>query len=74
MYRDEDDDVQFVALNPMTALMLSVIEANDGMQLTDIVDVIAQQVPQFTIEQLQQGAQHTLAEFADLGIIKTKNL
>ncbi|WP_017218004.1 HvfC family RiPP maturation protein [Pseudoalteromonas sp. NJ631] len=74
LYRDEEDDVQFVALNPMTALMLSVIEANDGMQLTDIVDVIAQQVPQFTIEQMQQGAQHTLAEFADLGIIKTKNL
>ncbi|MEJ6476054.1 DNA-binding domain-containing protein [Pseudoalteromonas piscicida] len=74
LYRDDEDEVQFIALNPMTALMLSVIESNNGLQLVDLVGDIANQVPQFSHEQLYQGAQHTLSEFANLGIIKAKNL
>lgn len=74
LYRDGEDDVQFIALNPMTALMLSVIESNGGAQLSEITSDIAKQVPQFSQEQLFQGALHTLGELAKLGIIKTKNL
>ncbi|BDF94770.1 DUF2063 domain-containing protein [Pseudoalteromonas sp. KAN5] len=73
VYRDIDDEVQFLATNAMTALLLSIIDSTPGIQLSALVAQVAQHAQQFTIEQLQQGAIATLSAMADRGVIVTKN-
>ena len=73
LYRDAEDEVQFIALNPMTALLLSLIDSNPGITLAELVADI-QAAPQFSVEQLQQGAEQTLTEFASRGILLAKVL
>ena len=74
LYRDAEDEVQFIALNPMTALLLSLIDSNPGITLAELVADIQAQAPQFSVEQLQQGAEQTLTEFASRGILVAKVL
>lgn len=74
LYRDDEDEVQFIALNPMTALLLSLIEMNPGITLAELVTEIQQQAPQFSTQQLQQGAEQTLTEFGSRGILVAKVL
>lgn len=73
VYRDTDDEVQFLATNAMTALLLSIIDVTPGIRLPALVAQVAQQAPQFTPEQLLQGATATLTAMAKLGVIVTKN-
>ncbi|HEA18254.1 MAG TPA: DUF2063 domain-containing protein [Pseudoalteromonas prydzensis] len=73
VYRDADDEVQFLATNAMTALLLSIIDVTPGIRLPALVAQVAQQAPQFTTEQLFQGATATLNAMASLGVIVTKN-
>ena len=73
VYRDSDDEVQFLATNAMTALLLSIIDITPGIRLSAVVDHLVQQAPQFTTEQLFQGATATLSAMAELGVIVTKN-
>ena len=74
LYRDAEDEVQFIALNPMTALLLSLIDSNPGITFAQLVADIQEQAPQFSVEQLQQGAEQTLTEFASRGILVAKVL
>ena len=73
VYRDNKDDVQFLSTNAMTALLLSIIDSNQGIQLGSLVEYIAEQTPQFTYEQLLQGATITLGAMVERGVIVTKN-
>lgn len=73
VYRDTDDDVQFLATNAMTALLLSIIDSAPSIQLPALIAQVAQHAPQFTPEQLFQGATATLSAMAELGVIVTKN-
>ncbi|WP_404343073.1 DUF2063 domain-containing protein [Pseudoalteromonas mariniglutinosa] len=74
VYRDHDDEVQFLATNSMTALLLAIIDSNAGIHLTEVCQQVAVHAPQFTDEQLFQGALATLSALAERGVIVTKNL
>ncbi|KAF7770177.1 hypothetical protein PCIT_a3158 [Pseudoalteromonas citrea] len=73
VYRDSDEEVAFISSNPMTALLLSQLEQNPGITLTALVEEIAGQLPQFSYEQLCNGAQQTLNAMAELKIVASKN-
>ena len=73
VYRDEDDDVQFLATNAMTALLLSIIEASDGATFDDVCQQVLAHAPQFNAEQIAQGALVTLNAMVERGVIVTKN-
>ncbi|TMO05325.1 putative DNA-binding domain-containing protein [Pseudoalteromonas sp. S558] len=73
VYRDEDDDVQFLATNAMTALLLSIIEASDGATFNDVCQQVLAHAPQFNAEQIAQGALVTLNAMVERGVIVTKN-
>jgi len=73
VYRDEEDDVQFLSTNAMTALLLSLIENNEGATFDDICQEINSQVPHFSYEQITQGAFITVQSMCERGIIVTKN-
>jgi hypothetical protein len=73
VYRDTDDEVQFLATNAMTALLLAIIDTTPSIKLASLVEQVALQAPQFTTEQLVQGATVTLHALAERGVIVTKN-
>ncbi|MBH0059083.1 putative DNA-binding domain-containing protein [Pseudoalteromonas sp. SWXJZ94C] len=73
VYRDENDDVQFLATNAMTALLLSIIEASEGSTFDEVCQQVLTHAPQFNAEQIAQGALVTLSAMAERGVIVTKN-
>jgi|TARA_B100001059_G_scaffold121124_1_gene121178 hypothetical protein len=72
VYRDNNDEVQFLSTNAMTALLLSIIESQPGIDLAEVCQQVAKHAPQFTLEQLYQGALSTLSSMAERGVIVTQ--
>ncbi|KZN67357.1 HvfC family RiPP maturation protein [Pseudoalteromonas luteoviolacea] len=72
VYRDLDDETQFISVNPMTVMLLDAITTVPGISITELCLNIAEQLPNFTSEQLAIGAQQTLQQFVALGIIVDK--
>ena len=73
VYRDAQDDVQFLATNAMTALLLSIIENSNGIPFDEICEQVLSHAPQFSPEQINQGALATLNAMAERRVIVTKN-
>ena len=73
VYRDEEDEVQFLATNAMTALLLSIIESVEGITFDNLCQQVIMQAPQFNEEQITQGALVTLNALIERGVIVTKN-
>tara|TARA_B100000700_G_scaffold224057_1_gene247048 strand:- start:108 stop:866 length:759 start_codon:yes stop_codon:yes gene_type:complete len=74
VYRDSDDEVQFLSTNAMTALLLNIIESQPGADLNDVCQEVVEHAPQFSQEQLYQGALNTLSAMAERGIVVTNTL
>jgi hypothetical protein len=74
VYRDSDDEVQFLSTNAMTALLLNMIESQPGIDLNHVCQVVAEHAPQFSQEQLYQGALNTLSAMAERGIVVSNTL
>ncbi|MFY8297764.1 DNA-binding domain-containing protein [Pseudoalteromonas sp. SS15] len=72
VYRDEEDDVGFIASNPMTAILLEQLDNNPGINLLELVSKVVEIIPQFSEEQLIGGATQTLNALAELGVVVTK--
>ena len=72
VYRDEEDEVGFIASNPMTAILLEQLDDNPGLSLSELVLKVHEIIPQFSEEQLIGGANQTLSALAELGIVVTK--
>ncbi|MDN3377119.1 MULTISPECIES: putative DNA-binding domain-containing protein [unclassified Pseudoalteromonas] len=73
VYRDLDDEVHFLTTNPMTALLLSLIEASPAILFDQLCHQVIQHAPQFSYEQVSIGADQTLQAMAKKGVIVTKN-
>jgi hypothetical protein len=73
VYRDESDEVQFLATNAMTAMLLSIIENEAGSTFEQVCQQVSENAPQFNLEQITQGALSTLTAMAQRQIIVTKN-
>ncbi len=72
VYQDADKEVQFLAVNAMTALMLQTIQSSPGITLNALVKVLSTHLPQFSAEQLEQGARATVTSLAERRILVTK--
>ncbi|KID58596.1 hypothetical protein JF50_01570 [Pseudoalteromonas luteoviolacea] len=72
VYRDHEEETKFIALNPMTSLLLASVEQNPGVSILQLSAQIAQQIPGFSAEQLSAGALQTLQQFTALGIVVDK--
>lgn len=72
VYRDQDDEVGFIASNPMTAILLGQLNENPGINLLELVSKVHEIIPQFSTEQLTQGAAQTLNALAELGVVVSK--
>jgi hypothetical protein len=73
VYRDKDDEAQFLATNGMTALLLSIIEGNDGFTFNEVCEQVLSHASHFSQEQIAQGALVTLNAMGERGVIVTKN-
>ncbi|WP_105255153.1 HvfC family RiPP maturation protein [Pseudoalteromonas sp. T1lg75] len=71
VYRDRDDEVQFLALNGMTALLLDILSKHPGITLKTLCTLVKQHAPSFGEEQLQAGAQQILTDLAQRSIVLT---
>lgn len=58
---------------PAAAICLAIIDTTPSIKLASLVEQVAAQAPQFTTQQLVQGATTTLTAMAKLGVIVTKN-
>lgn len=70
LYRDPEDQVKFVLINQLTALLLQLIVQAPGLTAPALLLQLQQQLPQINQQQLQQGASTILQQFAELGVIQ----
>ncbi|WP_288739961.1 putative DNA-binding domain-containing protein [uncultured Rheinheimera sp.] len=69
IYRNQEDEITFVALNQLTTLLLQLLGQQPGMTLAELVAQMQPYVPQLTADQLFSGAEQMLADFAAKGIV-----
>ncbi|TMO48574.1 HvfC family RiPP maturation protein [Pseudoalteromonas ruthenica] len=71
VYRDQQDEVQFLALNMMTALLLDTLSQQPGMTLAQVCEALQRQAPQFNYQQLYQGALQIAEQLAQRQVLQT---
>lgn len=70
IYRNHDDGVDFMVLNPLTAMLINMIEQSDeAMSVEAVVTSLCKQVPALPPQQIETGAQQTLSEMLKRGIV-----
>ncbi|MGI5309426.1 HvfC family RiPP maturation protein [Rheinheimera sp. WS51] len=70
LYRDNNDEVKFVLINQLTALLLQLIQQNSGATADKLLLELTERVPQISPQQLEQGAVKILQQFAAKGVIQ----
>lgn len=70
VYRDDEEEVQFMLINGVTALLLQVLASNPGMQFDTLVEALVTQLPQFEQQQITQGATEVIYKLVGKGIIR----
>ena len=69
LYRNQDDDVKFVLVNQITAALLQTLQQQPGATLKQLVQSLSALLPQFSHEQLLQGAEDIMRNFAAKGVL-----
>lgn len=70
VYRDRNQDVQFVHLNAITATLLNVIEqANTPMSIDNLGQHLTQLLVHLSPQTVLQGMQHTVDDMLNKGIL-----
>lgn len=69
LHRNSDDDVKFILINQVTAALLHTLQQQPGLTLTELLQQLQPLLPQFSAEQLQQGAMSVLQDFAAKGVL-----
>lgn len=70
VYRDDEDEVQFMQINGVTGMLLQLLGDNPGAQFMPLVEALAELLPQFSLEQLTQGALEVAQMLAERGILR----
>lgn len=70
VYRDEDDDVQFMQINGVTAMLLQLIGDNPGATLSPLIEAMCEMLPHFAPEQIEAGANDVMAMLAERKIVR----
>lgn len=69
LYRDREDDVKFVLINQLTAALLQQLHQVPGATLEQLVQQLQPMLPQFSRQQLWQGAVGVMQSFAAKGVL-----
>lgn len=69
LYRDAEDDVKFSLINTVTAALLHALQQSPGITIDSLIATLAEQVPQYSHQQLRQGASSILQDFAAKGAV-----
>lgn len=69
LYRNAADEVKFVLINQLTAALLQTLQQSAGSTLAALVQQLLPLLPQFSAEQLMQGATALLQDFAAKGVL-----
>ncbi|MXR67618.1 DUF2063 domain-containing protein [Shewanella sp. JBTF-M18] len=69
IYRDADDEVCFLQLNPLAAQVLAYIGQQDGVDFTALCDWLEALYRQMPRQQLVEGCRQLLADMAQRGIV-----
>lgn len=72
LYRDGDDEVSFLKLNPMTAQLLAILEANSGIDYVGLLQKVQALYPDFAGQQLRDGISQVLGQLAARGVVVRK--
>ena len=70
VYRDGDDEVQFMLINAVTGVLLQLLEQNPGVSCEVLVQGLVDSLPQFSAQQIEQGGLEMIARLAEKGIIR----
>lgn len=71
IYRDADDNVQFMQLNPMSAQVLAYIQQNGQTLTKHLLAWLVKTYPDFPPQSMIDGCLTMLSQFGQKGIIKT---
>ena len=69
VYRDRDFDVQFMEINALTWLLLERLREAEQRTARQLLEQIATEFPQLTVQQVVAGGEQTLQELVTRGII-----
>ena len=69
LYRNEDDEVKFVLINPLTAALLQTLQQAPGSTVQQLVQQLQPFLPQMSAAHLEQGACNILQDFAAKGVV-----
>lgn len=71
VYRDRDDGIGFIETNPVTVQLLGLLAENINHRKTgaELLAALAEQLPQFPAEAIQQGGLQTLEQLRQKDII-----
>lgn len=70
VYRTPKHDVKFLEINAISALLLEQLKINSGVSFSQLITSLAEQLPQFSYEQLHQGALSTMLDLGTKGIVR----
>ncbi len=70
VYRNDNDDVEFMLLNSASVQLLALIQQNPGVFFSDLMSHFYQLMPQFDKQVLLSGMKDALAGFAKRGIVR----
>lgn len=54
--------VKFMQLNPVTMLLIDLLQQQPGLTVGQMATLLAEQLPQFSVQQLEQGLQTTVPD------------
>jgi len=69
VYRDQQDEVNFVLLNPLTAHLLDLIQQQDSLGLEELLVALTPALPQFSAEQLSTAMHEILTQMLNKQIL-----
>lgn len=72
VYRDQQDEIQFIAINVMTALLLQIIEQEPGLMFEQVVKRVHHQVAHLSFEVILQGARTIISDLSARKILITR--
>ena len=70
LYRNEQDEVKFIYINQITAALLQCLLQAAGSTLVQLIEALAPSLPQFSKQQLTEGALIIMQDFAAKGIVQ----
>jgi len=74
VYRDVEEEVQFMQINAVTGVLLQLLQDNAGISIGLLVETLVEALPQFAPEQIQTGALQMVSQLAQRGIIRSKQI